>query len=144
MVLFSFLSLQNYIRSQNSSLLKLEKIYQKRKKNSSFEKWKKTAQKIYKSPQSYRYSYNPSLYKETSPKSAITQRGTYQIPKRFGFYSNKRLSVDNVHKYIDQMIKVIPPSQKCGSPNIFSTAPTVSFMSDNHPHSRNYSTFINK
>lgn len=129
-------------RTSKKTLKVLDKILQKQLKFTFFEKWKRKATQLYASPKSYRRSHVPfSSYQEHSPHASLTHRGQYEVPKKFGYYSIKRLSVDNVHKYIDQMIRVIPPSQKCLSPHVFSTAPTISFISESH--SRNPSTFTN-
>lgn len=117
----------------------LERIYSKNLVKNVFEGFRRLLMAMIISPKGYRKSQGtPVSFSELSPRSSLTQRNNLQQPKRYGFYSVKRLSLDQgIHGYIDKMIKSAPPAvEKCASPNIGNF---INRSSVGEPHSRNRS-----
>ncbi|OMJ77277.1 hypothetical protein SteCoe_23143 [Stentor coeruleus] len=117
----------------------LERIYSKNLVKNVFEGFRRLLMAMVISPKGYRKSQaTPVSFNELSPRSSLTQRNNLQQPKRYGFYSVKRLSLDQgIHGYIDKMIKAAPPAvEKYTSPSIGNS---INRSSVGDPHSRNRS-----
>ena len=140
--LYSYYLIQSILYNQNLSIKKIDILWKKQKKFFFFKKWKN----INKSPKICRNSeyYVRSSISQgsgSSPRASFSNRESYQIPKRYGFYSVKKLSVDNVHRYIDQMIKVLPANEPALFPNRLSNHPALSYTSESrHRNSSHYTS----
>jgi hypothetical protein len=113
-VLTSFLLIKQIWSQQLKSLTSISKIFKKHLQFLFFERFKRKVQGSLLSPKNRLSVYTPySKVRQSSPSQSINVKN---INKRYGFYSTKRLSLDHsVHKYIDQMIRVVPPLDKPSS-----------------------------
>lgn len=114
----SFLTMKTRWESEKSFLSKLNSTYSKQLKSAYFEKLKRKTLNL-ASPLLRKSIYSPLRnFRKPSPSLPINIKST---SKRYGFFSTKKQSSDHsIHHYIDQMIKLAPPSNKSSNSSLFS------------------------
>ncbi|OMJ67789.1 hypothetical protein SteCoe_34956 [Stentor coeruleus] len=135
----SFRLLKRKFMSKKRLFYNLEKLYKKNLMKNQFENFKNMCMSLALSPIIHRKSQNSYIsLNELSPKSSLGIRSGLLQPKRYGFYSVKRLSLDQaVPAYMDKIIKSTPPAvEKCNTPNIGAL---INRSSVGEVHSRNKS-----
>ena len=117
MLVFAFVLMRSRWEKELRMIAGLAKVYDKRLLFMFFERWKRKAQGSFLSPKNRMSVYTSNTWlRQPSPSAPFNAKN---VTKRYGFYSSKRLSLDHsVHKYIDQMIRVVPPSDKALSMSI--------------------------
>lgn len=111
LIVFAFIVMKNIWEKETRMLSLMAKVYDKQILFVNFERFKRKTQGKVSGSKSRMSVYTPySGNRLPSPSMPLsTKNGT----KRYGFFSTKRLSIDHsVHKYIDQMIRVVPPAGK--------------------------------
>jgi len=120
MLVFAFVLMRNRWEKENKVISSLARVYNKQLLFVFFERFRRKAQGSFLSPKNRMSVYTSNNWlRQPSPSLPFN---TKTVTKRYGFYSSKRLSLDHsVHKYIDQMIRVVPPSDKALSMSIANT-----------------------
>lgn len=135
----SFLLIKRKFWNKIRLFNRLAKLYNNNLMKNHFEKFRKICMSLAISPIAHRKSQKSYIsLSELSPKSSLGRSLGLLQPKRYGFYSVKRLSLDQgVPIYMEKTIKFTPPAvEKCVSPNIGAL---LNRSSIGEPHSRNKS-----
>ena len=116
----SFLTIKARWESEKRAFFKLNTICSKQLKSVYFEKFKKRKKFLNMGSPLLRNSIYSSHYSipKASPSLPINIKST---SKRYGFFCTKKQSSDHsIHQYIDQMIKITPPSNKSSNSSLLS------------------------